>query len=139
MNDGDTITTPELLEGFDRSSAAVGGAQRRHLAFIVACDQARLWEDDDCRDIAQWVALRDGISSWKAQRMVAAGYAVERLPAIARALEDGMLSLDKVVELTRFATPEDEHELIAWARESPPRRSATEPTPPGGSRPRSSA
>jgi hypothetical protein len=116
MHYGKTITTRELLEGFDRSSAAVGGAQRRHLAFIVACDEARVWKDDDCRDAAQWVALRDGISTWKAQRLVDAGYALERLPAIARSLEEGMLSLDKVVELTRFATPYDEDQLIAWAK-----------------------
>jgi hypothetical protein len=116
MHDGDTITTRELLEGFDQSSAAVGRAQRRHLAFIVACDRARVWEDDDCRDLAQWVALRDGISAWKAHRMLDAGYALERLPAIGSALEEGTLSLDKVVELTRFATPFDEDELIAWAK-----------------------
>jgi hypothetical protein len=116
MHDGDTITTRELLEGFDRSSAAVGRAQRRHLAFIVACDRARVWEDDDCRDVAQWVALRDGISAWKAHRMLDAGYALERLAAIGSALEEGTLSLDKVVELTRFATPFDEDELIAWAK-----------------------
>ncbi|MGH2747022.1 MAG: DUF222 domain-containing protein [Actinomycetota bacterium] len=115
INDHDAITTRELLEGFDRSSAVVGAAQRRHLAFIVACDAARVWADDDCRDIAHWVALRDGISTWKAQRMVAAGYALKSLPAICRALEDGVLSLDKVVELTRFATPYDEDDLIAWA------------------------
>lgn len=113
--DDDAIATRELLAGFDRSSAAVGAAQRRHLAFIVACDAARVWVDDDCRDIAHWVALRDGISTWKAERMVAAGYALERLPAISRALQDGVLSLDKVVELTRFATPYDEDELVAWA------------------------
>jgi len=116
MPDGNSIPTRELLEGFDRSSAAVGAAQRHHLASVVACDEARVWEDDDCRDVAQWVAIRDGISTWKARRMVDAGYALERLPAIARALEEGMLSLDKVVELTRFATPYDEDELIAWAK-----------------------
>ena len=115
MHDGNTISSRALLEGFDQSSAAVGRAQRRHLAYIVACDKARLWENDDCRDVAQWVALHDGISAWKANRLVAAGYALEQLPVIARALEAGTLSLDKVVELARFATPADEAELIGWA------------------------
>lgn len=86
----------------------------------MACDRARLWQDDDCRDIAQWIALRDGISAWKAQRLVDAVYALERLPAIADALENGIRSLDKVLELARFATPEDEGELMKWAEGAAP-------------------
>ena len=120
MDNGHGITSRQLVAGFDESAAALGRAQRRHLAFIVACDQARVWEDDDCRDAAQWVALRAGISPWKAHRMLHAGYALERLPGIARALEEGTLSLDKVLELTRFATPFDEDELIGWARRVAP-------------------
>ncbi|MGH2788280.1 MAG: HNH endonuclease [Actinomycetota bacterium] len=56
-----------------------------------------------------------GISNWAAQRWVAAAHALERLPLISDALESGTLCLDKVVELARFATPETERNLIAWA------------------------
>jgi len=36
---------------------------------------------------------------------------------VARAFEQGRLGIDKVVELTRFATPETERGLIGWAYE----------------------
>jgi hypothetical protein len=47
---------------------------------------------------------------------VAASHVIPKLPLVSQALERGSLCLDKVVELCRFATPETERELIAWAR-----------------------
>ncbi len=65
--------------------------------------------------MAQWLSGRLGISYWAARRWVAAAHALEQLPVISAALESGTLCLDKVVELTRFATAETEEKLIAWA------------------------
>ncbi len=59
--------------------------------------------------------MRYGISAWKAHRWVAAAHALAELPATAEALGSGRLGIDKVVELTRFATPETERGLIGWA------------------------
>lgn len=42
--------------------------------------------------------------------------ALDSLPRIAAALESGALSIDKVVELCRFATPETEKKLVPWAK-----------------------
>ena len=75
-----------------------------------------MWRDDGCRDMAQWLSGRLGISQWIAARWVNASHAIPTLPLISQALESGRLCLDKVVELCRFATPESEQELIAWAR-----------------------
>lgn len=44
------------------------------------------------------------------------GPVIPELPRIRAALETGVLSLDKVLELCRFATPETEPALIPWAR-----------------------
>jgi hypothetical protein len=55
---------------------------------------------------------RVGISNWKARRWVGAAYALEHLPRLSASPESGALSLDKVVELTRFATPATEKDLI---------------------------
>src|SRR5206468_3641946 len=74
-----------------------------------------------CRDIAQWVAGRYGISDWKARRWVAAGHALASLPCAAAALAAGTLSIDKVVELARVATPESEAKLVSWATRVTPR------------------
>mgnify|MGYP006160855339 CR=1 FL=1 len=40
--------------------------------------------------------------------MIAAAYTLEHLPLTSHALETGVLSVDKVVELTRFAVPATE-------------------------------
>lgn len=53
----------------------------------------------------------------KAYRWVAAAHALPALPRIAEALATGVLPIDKVVELTRFATAGTESTLIRWARD----------------------
>ena len=66
--------------------------------------------------MAHWLAMRQGISQWKARRWIAAGHALEHLTDLARALSSGELGIDKVVELARFATFESEAGLVSWAR-----------------------
>ena len=85
------------------------------LGVIADLDREEGWRDVGARDLAHWLAMRYGISEWKARRWIGAGHALERLPLLARALEDGNFGLDKVVELARFASPEDESRLIRWA------------------------
>jgi hypothetical protein len=60
--------------------------------------------------------MRYDISEWKARRWIAAAHALEGLPGLSAALEGGELGIDKVVELCRFATPETEAKLLAWAQ-----------------------
>jgi hypothetical protein len=60
--------------------------------------------------------MRYGISAWKAERWVAAARRLASLPRVAEALRSGELGVDRVVELTRLATPGTEEGLVAWAR-----------------------
>ncbi|MGH2526979.1 MAG: DUF222 domain-containing protein, partial [Actinomycetota bacterium] len=82
---------------------------------IADGDRRVFWRGCGARDTAHWLAIRYGVSEWKARRWVAAAHALENLPLIAEALEQGALGIDKVVELTRFATPKTEARLIRWA------------------------
>jgi hypothetical protein len=107
------------LASADAAHIAVGKAYRQMLAAIAMIDLERTWEDDGARDCAHWVQMRYGISFWKAQRWVQAAHELEVLPAIADALRSGILSLDKVVELTRLASFDDEDGLIRWAQVVP--------------------
>jgi hypothetical protein len=50
-----------------------------------------------------------------AARLINAAHTLPHLPLTSRALGSGALSLDKVVELCRLATPETEKKLIGWA------------------------
>lgn len=106
----------ELILGLDALNARVCGAQREFLRQIARAEDADAWADSGARDMAHWLTMRYGISYWKAGRWIAAGHALEGLPRIADALSSGELSLDKVVELCRFATAETEDRLIDWAR-----------------------
>jgi hypothetical protein len=74
------------------------------------------------------VSMFLGVSWWRADRWVKASHALESLHRIANALAAGSLSIDKVVELTRFVTPQTEERLIRLARAFPRRRSDAEPT-----------
>ena len=114
-----TLNVDELLGRADAAWAIAGRAQLELLTMIREVGRREAWHDDGARDLAHWVSMRYGISSWKAHRWVAAADALASLPRISRALERGVLGVNKVVELTRFVTPDTEAELIVWAKERP--------------------
>ncbi|MGZ5293242.1 MAG: DUF222 domain-containing protein [Actinomycetota bacterium] len=119
MNDGAlmgvSVDETDLIARADALHVAAGQTQRALLAVLAEIDRDGAWEGDGARDVAHWVSMRYGVSTWKAARWVAAGQALGRLPRIEEALATGRLCLDKVVELVRFATPETEASLIRWA------------------------
>lgn len=109
--------TQELIDAADTASARVGAAQLELLTLIARIDGAEAWRDEGARDTAHWVWMRYGISAWKAQRWVEAARALEGLPCLRDALGSGTLGIDKVVELSRFATRATEQVLVRWARQ----------------------
>jgi hypothetical protein len=117
---GDEVSAQVLIHGLYEDSAEVGTLERRRLARIRALQARGVWIDDDCRDMYQWVAQHLGIGTYRSRKLVDCSIAIESLPRISEALESGLLSLDKVVELSRFATPETEAKLITWARRVSP-------------------
>jgi hypothetical protein len=100
----------------DAANADVCRRQRDLLALIAAADRTGEWRDAGARSTAHWISMRFGVSWWKADRWVRAAHALETLPALSAAFARGEIGIDKVVELCRFATPEDEGRLIAWAK-----------------------
>ena len=106
-----------LVSEIDRANARVGAAQLDFLRLVARVERNEAWQDDGARDMAHWLGMRYGISSWKALRWVAASHALQYLPRISTALSSGELGIDKVVELTRLATHETEADLIRWAKQ----------------------
>ena len=104
-----------LTSGMDAVHARIGHGYREMLAFIAVADSDELWRDSGARDMAHWLWMRYGVSEWKARRWIVAAHALGSLPRIGEALASGRLGIDKVVELTRFATPDTESRLVAWA------------------------
>lgn len=107
-----------LISVADALNRHISAAQVALLGVIAEVDRRGAWRDSGTRDLAHWLSIRYGVSWWKADRWIKAANVLHRLPGIAAALETGTLGIDKVVELSRFATPETEHELIEWASES---------------------
>ena len=90
--------------------------QRELLDTLTELEEAEAWIEDGAYDMAHWTTMRLGISRWKAERWLASGRTLQTLPATADALERGLLGIDKVVELTRFAQFDDEDALVRWAQ-----------------------
>ncbi|MCI0635465.1 MAG: HNH endonuclease [Actinobacteria bacterium] len=105
-----------MFEAIDAAHARIGGAHLELLRLVVEVDRSNAWKDQGARDVSHWLWMRYGISNWKAQRWVVAAHALECLPRLRAALAGGELGIDKVVELARFAVPETEAALIAWAK-----------------------
>jgi hypothetical protein len=106
----------ELIRGIDAFHRRACLAQRELFTLIAEADRRKAWRNSGARDMSHWLRMRCGISEWKAHRWIAAAHALERLPRLSLAFSSGELGIDKVVELTRFATPETERDLLRWAK-----------------------
>lgn len=104
-----------VMRGLDDSRVAVCRAQRQQLEWILACEQDDLWADRGHRNFPEWLGARLKISQWEARRRVKTAHALRSLPRIDTAFQRGDLSLEHVVELCRFATPDTEAGLVEWA------------------------
>src|SRR5688572_24841020 len=116
-NETDSVLArSDALRRMDGTHVEIGRLERERLRAILDSDRHDLWHGQGCRDHAEFLAGRYGISQWKARRWIGTAYALEHLPRISHALCSGALPLDKVVELTRFATPATEERLVRWAK-----------------------
>jgi hypothetical protein len=106
----------QLVAAVDATHATICRGQRELLSLIGEVDRRESWLGSGARDTAHWVSMRYGLSCWKANRWIAAAHALEGLPRLADALVSGEVGLDKVVELTRFASPGTEADLVSWAK-----------------------
>ena len=105
-----------IVGALDDAHRQIGEAHRKLLSLVAEMDRSEAWKDQGARDAAHWLAMRYGISEWKARRWIGAAHALEELPRMSQALASGELGLDKVVELARFASAEAEADLIGWAK-----------------------
>lgn len=108
--------TTHVFDRIERRKAVRGRLDRDELKDIRELELSGDWDDGEFRNLPHWLARHCEISWIDAKRRVEASGAIEKLPLIAFALEEGRISLDKTVQLTRFATPEDEKDLLRWAK-----------------------
>ena len=111
----------DVIAALDRCRMQSTTSLRELFAHLVIADRAELWRSEGCRDMSEWVSGRYGISKWQAQRWVHAAHRLEELPLIAGAFARGEIGVEKVVELCRYALPEIEEGLLAWAKRVQPK------------------
>jgi hypothetical protein len=112
-------TMHDLVAALDAANERVARAQRDLLRLVqhAAAGDDDLWRDDGARDLGHWLSMRYGISVWKTNRWIAATATLPTLPSVDDAFTRGDLSLDKTVELARFAEPSTERALVRWAQD----------------------
>ena len=109
--------TTTLIERAADRWRRISQAQRDLLDILAELERRDIWHDAGAHDMAHWVGNAFGLSRYRATRWLDAGRALDELPRIAEAFERGDLSVYKVEELARFATPQDEDALLEWAME----------------------
>ena len=115
------LETEARHERMDRVAVLFGeitAATREFLRALAESDRHRDWAAEGFASCAEWLSWRIGITRDTAGEKVRAARALEQLPLISRAMEEGRISFSKVRALTRAATPENEAELLAFAKAS---------------------
>jgi len=109
-------TEDEAVAWLDLTQCSIGAAQREQLRAIAHIDALQIWEDWGAHSSEHWLSMHMGISNYRASKLLDTALALEHLRLISDALARGLLGLDKVLELSRFATEETEAKLIEWAQ-----------------------
>ncbi len=106
--------------------------EMRELAVRMHADSARMaelvcafadggdWRRAGVRSCADWVMANLGFDRYTTDKLLRAGVAARRLPAVAEAFSAGELSLDTVGMLSSVATAEDQGAWVEVARDSSP-------------------
>ena len=118
MNVQGATTDDSLTRGMDSLHVLICRAQRDLFLLIAEADRRRLWEGDGARDMAHWLWMRYGVSDWKARRWIVASHALGALPLTEDAFTAGRVGIDKVVELCRFVSAENEERVLPWAEQA---------------------
>jgi hypothetical protein len=112
----ESLSTTQVLYGVGLIKSVDGSIVRQKLEYIAAVDDRSAWREAGARNLIEWVSAEFQESHWTSRRWIGAARALPGLAQTRRALSTGALSLVKVCELVRFATPETEGELIRWAQ-----------------------
>lgn len=100
--------SPESADEIRMLSAESHASMARISRMVAKYDSSGEWAGVGVRSCAHWLTISAGFDLRTSSELVRVGHALEQLPAIAEAFEQGRLSFDKVRAVTRVAVPEDE-------------------------------
>ncbi len=105
----------DLGEQIAELSARIQAANYCLLVLIRQFDDRGGW-NVGFASCAHWLNWRTGLALGAAREKVRVAHALGELPLLSESMSRGELSYSKVRALTRVATPENEEELLAFAR-----------------------
>ena len=109
-------------EAIAQLGASLGAIHAALLERVARFDREERWKEIGATSMGSWLVARLDVTYNTARGWVDTARAVEDLPTIITALGEGGVCLDQVRALCRFATPDDEDELLRWV----PERAAAE-------------
>jgi hypothetical protein len=107
----------ELASALAEDFAQMSGAQARFLVRLGEFERRQAFCEDGATSLESWVTERFGLSASSARAYVHVAEKAWDLPHLLGALFCADLSFDKVKALVDVATPENERELCAQAKE----------------------
>ena len=109
-------TSEELGNAVSQVHALECATRASLLELVSVCDERKLWIEDGCSSIENWLAMRLGMAWRTAAEICRVARSLSDLPAVADLVGTGALSWDKTRALSMVATPETDAE---WAGSAP--------------------
>jgi hypothetical protein len=108
----------DLGEEIATLAAHIHAATHRLLVLLADFDRREGWKLGGHRSAAHWLHARTGIDLGTAREKVRTARVLVGLPETGASMARGELSFSRVRALTRVATPENEGELLDFARQA---------------------
>src|SRR5690606_29352511 len=102
----------DLADEITTLAGHLNAANYRWLKLIAEFDRRHGWADWSTQSCAHWLNWKCGIDLGAAREKVRVAHALEDLPMISEAMQQGQLSYSKVRALTRVADATTEDYLL---------------------------
>lgn len=112
----DGSSPQDLTDAIGQLHGLECAVRRRMLNLIVAYDRREDWKADGATSMVDWASTQLRLPRAQAVQLLEVAHALEGLPAIAIAFEEGRLSWGQIVPLVRIATPETDEGLAERAQ-----------------------
>jgi hypothetical protein len=110
------MATEQLEHQITSLAGQLAATTCQWLRLVGEFDRLEAWASWGCRSAAHWLSWQCGLSLRTGREHVRIAHALERLPLTTSTFERGELTYSKVKALTRIATPDNEGELVEFAR-----------------------
>src|SRR5690349_18207825 len=113
----DLEATRQLGDSIAELAAHLDSAAHEYLSRVRCFDEASGWHHANALSCAHWLTWRCGLDPNTAREHVRVARALGGLPVIDAALSRGEISYSKVRAMVRVANPENEVQLLLFARQ----------------------